>query len=29
MKKIVLAGILEERFGPLRSTYETFLEDCR
>jgi len=24
-----LAGILEERFGPLRSTYETFLKDCR
>jgi tryptophanyl-tRNA synthetase len=24
-----LAGILEERFGPLRSTYKTFLEDRR
>jgi hypothetical protein len=29
MKKIVLTGILEERFGPLRSAYETFLEDYR
>jgi hypothetical protein len=28
MKKIVLTGILEERFGPLQSAYETFLEDC-
>lgn len=27
--KVELAGILEERFGPLRSTYETFFKDRR